>query len=207
MAIPAKQRWIIYAVALALTLMAVRWAGGQDGAENSVAAARPADEAAKPARGAPAAAAATERAPELRLDLLGSRTPPAPTGDPFQERSWAPPPEPEEPRRRRVLPPPQAPPLPFAYMGKLVEDATTTVFLARQDRNYVVRAGDTIDGTYRVERIGDDGLVVTYLPLKIQQTLPFAEASPAPAPGAGAPGAAAARTGSQKRMPDDEDDD
>ncbi len=52
MAIPAKQRWIIYAVALALTLVAVRWAGGQDGAENSVAAARPADEAAKPARGA-----------------------------------------------------------------------------------------------------------------------------------------------------------
>ncbi len=133
---------------------------------------------------------------------------PAPTGDPFQERSWA-------PRARSggadagaaSAPPPQAPPLPFAYMGKLVEDATTTVFLARQDRNYVVRAGDTIDGTYRVERIGDDGLVVTYLPLKIQQTLPFAEASPAPAPGAGAPGAAAARTGSQKRMPDDEDDD
>lgn len=204
MAIPAKQRWIIYAVALALTLVAVRWAGGQDGADNGIAAARRADEAAKPARGAPAAAAATERVPELRLDLLGSRTSPAPAGDPFEARSWAPAPDPEEAsRRRRPPPPPQAPSLPFAYLGKLVEDATTTVFLARQDRNYVVRAGDTIDGTYRVERIGDDGLVVTYLPLKIQQTLPFGEPGPAPAPAA----AAAARAGSQKRMPDDEDDD
>ena len=203
MAIPAKQRWIIYAVALALTLVAVKWAGGQDGAENSVAAARPADEAAKPPRSAPAAAAATERAPELRLDLLGSRTSPAPTGDPFQSRSWAPAPDPVEASRpRRPPPPPQAPPLPFAYLGKLVEDATTTVFLARQDRNYVVRAGDTIDGTYRVERIADDGLVVTYLPLKIQQTLPFSEPGGVPAPVAAAPGA-----GSKKRMPDDEDDD
>ena len=91
--------------------------------------------------------------------------------------------------------------MPFAYLGKLVEDATTTVFLARQDRNYIVRAGDTIDGTYRVERIGDDALVVTYLPLKIQQTLPFGEPGAAPAR---APAAAGARP--QKRMPDDEDD-
>jgi len=203
MAIPAKQRWIIYAVALALTLVAVKWAGGQDGAENGVAAARQADEAAKPARGAPAGAAATERVPEVRLDLLGSRTSPAPAGDPFQARSWAPAPEPEPASRRRLPPPPpQAPPLPFAYIGKLVEDATTTVFLARQDRNYVVRAGDTIDGTYRVERIADEALVVTYLPLKIQQTLPFSVPGPAPAPAAAAAGAR-----SQKSMPDDEDDD
>jgi len=203
MAIPAKQRWIIYALALALTLVAVRWAGGQDGADNGVAAARQAGEAAKPARGAPAAAAATERVPELRLDLLGSRTSPAPAGDPFQARSWAPAPDPEAPRRRLPAPPPQAPPLPFAYMGKLVEDAATTVFLSRQDRNYVVRAGDTIDGTYRVERIAEDALVVTYLPLKIQQALPFtatATAAPAPA-GTGA----SAR--SRKPLPDDEDDD
>ena len=203
MAIPAQQRWIIYAIALALTLVAVRWAGGQDSADNGVAAARQADEAAKPARGAPAGAAATERVPEVRLDLLGSRTSPAPAGDPFQARSWAPAPEPEPASRRRLPPPPpQAPPLPFAYIGKLVEDATTTVFLARQDRNYVVRAGDTIDGTYRVERIADEALVVTYLPLKIQQTLPFSVPDPAPAPAAAAAGAR-----SQKSMPDDEDDD
>jgi len=203
MAIPAKQRWIIYALALALTLVAVKWAGGQDRAENGAAAARQAEEAAKPARGAPAVAAAAERVPELRLELLGSRTSPAPAGDPFQARSWAPPPDAEAPRRRLPPPPPQAPPLPFAYMGKLVEDATTTVFLSRQDRNYVVRAGDTIEGTYRVERVADDGLVVTYLPLKIQQTLPFREAGTAPA--ALAPGALGAKP--PKRLPDDEDED
>ena len=199
MAIPAKQRWILYAIALALTLVAVQWAGGQDGADDRVAAGRQADEAAKPARGPDATAPAAERVPELRLELLGSRTSPAPNGDPFQARSWAPAPDPLEVSRRRLPPPPpQAPPLPFSYLGKLVEDARTTVFLAQQDRNHVVRAGDTIDGTYRVERIGEDALVVTYLPLRIQQTLPFAESAPAPA------GAAGAR--SQQRMPDDEDD-
>jgi hypothetical protein len=203
MAIPAQQRWIFYAVALALTLVAVKWAGGQDRADDGVAAARQADEAARPARGASSPpAAATGGVPELRLDLLGSRASPAPAGDPFQARSWAPAPDPAEMNRPRLpLPPPQAPPLPFAYLGKLVEDATTTVFLARADRNYIVRAGDTIDGTYRVERIGEDALVVTYLPLKIQQTLPLGE------PGAGyAPAAAATRPKPQQRMPDDEDD-
>jgi hypothetical protein len=199
MAIPARQRWIIYAIALALTLAAVRWAGGQDGAD--AAAARQAEEAAKPARPASAPATATASVPELRLDLLGARKSPAPAGDPFQARSWAPAPEPEVQRRRPPPPRPQAPPLPFAYMGKLVEDATTTVFLAREDRNYIARAGDTIDGTYRVERIGDDAVVMTYLPLKIQQTLPFKDAGAPPA------AAAAAPARSQRRMPDDEDDD
>ena len=198
MPIPVKQRWIIYVIALALTLVAVRWAGGQDPADNGVAAVRQTDEAAKSPRDAPAPAAPTERVTEVRLDLLASRTSPAPAGDPFQTRSWEPAPAPVQASRRRA-PPPQAPPLPFAYLGKLVEDTTTTVFLARQDRNYIVRAGDTVDGTYRVETVGEDALEFLYLPLKARQTLPLtAPAAPAPARAAAQP---------QKRVPDDEDDD
>jgi hypothetical protein len=197
MAIPAKQRWIFYAIALALTLIAVKWAGGQDRADAAPAAQQ--DAAARPAS---APAAATERTPELRLDLLGARASPAPAGDPFQARSWAPEPSPAEVTRRRAPPPPpQAPPVPFAYLGKLVEDATTMVFLSQGDRNYVVRAGDTIEGTYRVDRVGDDRLDLTYLPLKTKQTLPFNEASAPPR------AAAAAPARSQRRVPDDEDDD
>jgi hypothetical protein len=197
MAIPAKHRWILYAVALALTLVAVRWAGGQDRAEQRAAAQAPAPDRAG-VREASAEAARAEAPPEVRLDLLAKRTAPAPAGDPFRTQSWEPPPE-QRVRRSPPPPPPQAPVLPFAYMGKLVEDTTTTVFLARQDRNYIVRAGDTIDGTYRVEKVGDDAVEFVYLPLKAKQTLPFTATAPAPA---------AARTdpGARARRPDPDDD-
>ena len=200
MAIPAKQRWIIYFIALALTVVAVKWAGGQDDAEAQPPA-RAAEEGARSGREASApAAATTESAPELRLDRLGPRSSPTPAGDPFQARSWAPPPDPQPAARRRAPPPPQAPPLPFAYMGKMVDDGATSVFLANQDRNYVARVGDTLDGTYRVDSIDDNGLVVTYLPLKQKQTLAFGDPrTPAAAPPKPQPRAA--------KPADDDDDD
>ena len=169
MAIPARQRWIVYALALALALVAARWAGGQDRADGRNAG----GQTARPARDATPDAARTEALPEVRLDRLGKRVAPAPAGDPFQSQSWDPP---VEKTARRNLPPPrpEAPPIPFAYMGKMVDDATTIVFLRRQDRNYIVRAGDTIDGTYRVEKVGDDALELVYLPLGARQALPFA---------------------------------
>jgi len=203
MAIPAKQRWIIYCIALALTLIAVRWAGGQDSTDSKIAGPSRAGEAARPAPEASASASTSERLPELRLDRLGARSPAAPAGDPFQARSWAPPPDPEA-LRPRPPPPPQAPPLPFAYMGKMVDGNTTVVFLASEDRNYIARVGETLDGTYRVERIADNELVVTYLPLKIKQTLPFgsdvgAGSAQVRVPGSKPPGRAGGRN--------DEDDD
>lgn len=189
MAIPARQRWIVYAVALALALVAARWAGGQDGAEARNAGLQ----SARPARDATPDAARAEALPEVRLDRLGKRVAPAPAGDPFQAQSWNPPVE-SMPRRNLPPPRPEAPPIPFAYMGKMVDDATTIVFLSRQDRNYVVRAGDTIDGTYRVEKVGDDALELVYLPLGARQALPFA---PAGAPQGAKP---------YKPMADEDDD-
>jgi hypothetical protein len=129
----------------------------------------------------------------VQLDRLARRAGPAPAGDPFRARSW----EPEQrPTLRHVAPPPpQAPPLPFAYLGRMIDGEDTTVFLVRQDRNYVVRAGDTLDGAYRVAKIEEDALVLTYLPLGTEQTLPFAAVA---APAAAKP---------QRRRHEDEDDD
>jgi hypothetical protein len=70
-------------------------------------------------------------------------------------------------------PPPQAPPLPFAYLGKLAEGDSTTVFLSFGDRNLVVRTGDVIDNNYRVDEVTDAAVVLTYLPLTVKQTLPI----------------------------------
>jgi hypothetical protein len=201
MAIAAKQRWILYAVALVLTLVAVRWAGGQDRTEAQPAA--PAPRAERPVRDADPARA--DAVPEVRLDLLGKRAAVAPAGDPFRAQSWEPPVEQRVRRAAPPPPPPQAPPIPFAYMGKLVDEGTTTVFLARADRNYVVRAGDTIDGTYRIEKVGDEALEFVYLPLKAKQTLPFtATAAPAAAspPAGGGEGSR-----SRRPMPDNDEDD
>jgi Tfp pilus assembly protein PilP len=63
--------------------------------------------------------------------------------------------------------------VPFSYIGRLAEGAQTTVFLAAGDRNLVVKAGDVIDNTYKVEEIGQSTLVLTYLPSNVRQTMPI----------------------------------
>lgn len=202
MAIPARQRWIFYALALALTLVAMRFAGGQDhsATPSSLAAPQRSD---RPVRETAADVGRVDTPAAVRLELLGERTgAPPPAQDPFQSRSWEPPAPvvvaPAPPRR------PEAPPLSFTYLGKLVEDAGTTLFLARDDRNYVVRTGDTIEGTYRIEEIRDEAAVLIYLPLKSKQTLAFAAGASATPGDDTAP---SERRSSRRRRPDDDDDD
>jgi hypothetical protein len=200
MAIPARQRWVFYALALALTLVAMRFAGGQDrsDSQSSVAAAQRAE---RHVRETPGDAERIDTAPAVRLQLLGERVAAAPPAqDPFQSRSW----EPPAPPVVAAAPPPrpEAPPLPFTYLGKLLEDGQTTLFLAREDRNYVVRSGDTIDGTYRIEEIRDAAAVFVYLPLKSKRTLAFAAGAPSDAGDTAPP----ERRGGRRKRPDDDDE-
>lgn len=87
----------------------------------------------------------------------------------FGSQSWMPPPPP--PPKPAPPPPPTAPPLPFTYLGKKVEDGTWEVFLARGDQTFIVRQQTIIDGTYRVDSIKPPTVVLTYLPLNQVQTL------------------------------------
>ncbi|WP_137719074.1 hypothetical protein [Methylobacillus flagellatus] len=66
---------------------------------------------------------------------------------------------------------PVAPALPYAYMGKMQQADEMTVFISREQRPYIVRAGDVVDGEYRVERIAPPYMHLTYLPLQQAQTL------------------------------------
>ncbi|HEX4928035.1 MAG TPA: hypothetical protein VFV74_08560 [Burkholderiales bacterium] len=88
--------------------------------------------------------------------------------DPFASRSAA------EPVPGVPTPPtkPTAPPLPFRYLGKMIEDGKLNVFLARGDESLSVRAGSRI-GEYRVDKVNDHEVVFTYLPLKTKQRLPL----------------------------------
>jgi hypothetical protein len=93
----------------------------------------------------------------------------------FSVQSWyvAPPPPPPPPPVVAGPPPaPTAPPLPFAFMGSYQpQGATATFFLTAGDRVYDVKVGDTLDNTYSVDGIKSGQLLLTYIPLKIQQSL------------------------------------
>lgn len=83
--------------------------------------------------------------------------------DPFRAKSWHVPPPPETR--------PKAPPLPFQYLGKVMEDGETRVFLVRQGRHLIARIGDSVEGDYRVEGIDGGRLIFLYQPLKERQFL------------------------------------
>jgi len=114
-------------------------------------------------------AARLEARIELDLSRLENRTDDGAKADPFAQKSFAPPAEAAPP------PPPAkpaAPPLPFAYLGKVIEDGKLAVFLARGEESLSVKAGDTV-GEYRVDAVTENEIRFTYLPLKTKQSLPL----------------------------------
>ena len=116
----------------------------------------------------PPRASAGESGTDLDLDKLHRELPPPGTADPFAPRSFAPPP----PKMAEAAPSkPSAPPLPFTYVGKVIDGGKTSVFVARGDENYSLEKGQTIGGAYRVDRITESAVTFTYLPMKTRQTL------------------------------------
>ena len=115
---------------------------------------------------------ASEPLPELPLEKLAQAPSREAVLDAFEVRSWAPPPAKAPPP-----PPPEAPPLPFKYMGKIMDGGQVVVFLAKQDINYVVRAGEKLDNNYQVDEIKPGMMTLTYLPLGQKQTLEIGAAN------------------------------
>jgi hypothetical protein len=63
--------------------------------------------------------------------------------------------------------------MPFSFVGMLERGAAKpAAFLAKGDALLVVSAGDVLDNnTYRVDILNANEIVMTYLPMNIQQTL------------------------------------
>lgn len=154
----------------------------QDGPDDSIAQVAP---RANPTPfSVPAASKHTvsERDSALKLGDR-TRTIPSSKGDPFASLSWLrpPPPPPPPPPPAPTPPPPPppeppkpvAPPLPFTFVGMLERGAAKPqAFLAKGDALIVVSAQDTLDNnTYRIDSLNANEVVMTYLPLNIQQTL------------------------------------
>lgn len=94
-----------------------------------------------------------------------------PVPDLFASRSWIPPP-PAVAMAPVKPPPPSAPPLPFRYVGQMT-DATgqLLVYLARGEDVLLVKVGEQLAGSYRLDNVDDAKLVFTYVPLNQQQML------------------------------------
>ena len=92
--------------------------------------------------------------------------------DLFPSQTWYIPPPPPKPV---PPPPPQAPPLPFRFLGLWEESGQAAVFVSDGPRDLILRAGDTVDGRYKVERVGHGVVRLVYLPLNQTQTLSYGE--------------------------------
>ncbi|MGE8186770.1 hypothetical protein [Pseudomonas sp. NPDC086278] len=128
-----------------------------------------------------AAAPAKGLAPTAQPAALAGKTPVvikdlSPAGDLFAARSWKAAPVlasvTEQPVNRiAVVQAPSVPPMPFQFVGKLDDRSDLQVFLQNGEKIYVVRKGDVIDDTWRIEGISDAELRFVYLPLHVSQTL------------------------------------
>ena len=116
----------------------------------------------------------------------------------FSSHSWQPPP-PKVVARPVPPPAPTAPPVPFRFVGRMLQDGHVSVFLANGDSVITAKQGDTIQGVYQVESVGETEIALIYTPLMQRQTIAIVSSLPSALspPVAGAPaGTASAGVGS-----------
>lgn len=136
---------------------------------------------------APIADASPPIPPPVPLPLgLVARSRVPVTLDPFAPLAVIEPPKPKTPEPPKVVEVPKAPPLPFQYMGKLVDSESSVnsggatspatpkkvvVYLVRGNETFSVSPGDAIDASYQFVGLEGDTLVFKYIPLSERQTL------------------------------------
>lgn len=96
--------------------------------------------------------------------------------DIFSPHSWLPPPPPAPPPQAAAPAPapapPMAPPLPFSFFGLVDEKGQARrVFLTKGDQLVIVKTNDVVEGQYRIDRITENAVDLTYLPLNQKQSI------------------------------------
>lgn len=64
-----------------------------------------------------------------------------------------------------VAPAPVAPPVPYRFAGKVLRGSEEEVLISKGELVFPVKAGETLDGLYKVQSIGSDRIELVYLPL------------------------------------------
>ncbi len=127
----------------------------------------------------PAARINTRIAPPVEdLDLTGLERPATELAkaDPFARLNLAPAPAAQAEQGSQAPAKPTAPPLPFKYLGKMIDGDKLAVFVSRGDETYTLQPGQKLDDSYRVDQVGEESATFTYLPLKTKQELQFTAA-------------------------------
>ncbi|MBI3145184.1 MAG: hypothetical protein HYZ18_07970 [Pseudogulbenkiania sp.] len=159
-----RQRWAVLGGALVLSLVLAGWPDAGDEGTGAVVEVAPRSRATVK-HDTPSMLLA------MSIDTLQRSTDEEGTDevkDIFTRQSWYVPPPPP---KSAPPAPPAPPPLPFTYLGKVIDGAQVTVFVTQGDRNLAVKTGDVIDGTYRVDAIAPPMMTITFLPLSMQQSL------------------------------------
>ena len=68
---------------------------------------------------------------------------------------------------------PKAPPLPFRYLGRIVDAGRSTIFLAHGEEHFAAEPGALLAGQYQVEQVDATAITFVYLPLGTRHTLPL----------------------------------
>jgi hypothetical protein len=92
-----------------------------------------------------------------------------PTSNPFSASSWLPPPLPPPPAAPPA--PPSPPQIPFNYLGRLDDGDKLAALLGESDVTHAGKVGDVINSVWRIERISEQSIDFTYLPLDAQVPL------------------------------------
>jgi hypothetical protein len=175
----STRQWVLGA-ALVASLAATFWAAQSE--DDPAAAAQPVVGSARRAAVSSAVAVAVARAASAAevnapTDWQPVQRKPWAAPPDAQFAAWAPPPPPPAPREVKAPPPlppaPVAPPFPYQIIGSLVESGQTQVFLAGPARSLNVRAGELIDGQWRVDQVSATGMSLTWLPAQIKQQIAF----------------------------------
>ena len=125
------------------------------------------------------------------------------------------PPPPPKPITKKAQPPtpvaaaPVAPQVPYRFAGKVRKGSEEEVLISKGDVVLPVKAGDTLDGVYKVESINAEQIDLVYLPLGTRDRIvvssaldaeraaqPPLAAAPAPVPAAPATASASGATSS-----------
>ena len=85
--------------------------------------------------------------------------------------------------------------MPYRYVGKLVQGEKQSVLLAKGDMLFPVNEGETLDGAYRVESVGETQVTLMYLPLALEERIPLDSSLPVAAAATRLDSAAAAGGG------------
>jgi len=160
------RRWLILGGTLLATVIAAVWPRAEERAATEVVAPAP-----RAGRSASVKEAAPAELPQLAGQL--ERAPSlAKVEDLFPATSW----EAEQRAARQAPAVRTAPPFPYAVAGTLLDARGLMVVFARDNQDFVARAGDLIDEDYRVEALDAGSVTVRHLPTKLTQVLPIGAA-------------------------------